>query len=270
MVSLLFAQENLIFTTQEISLRESSDENAKVILTIRKGEKIEIKEEKKEWLHVLVAGKRDGWIYGELVTDAGVVRVSRVKVRDGPGLQYQAIGELKKGDQVVFTGQEGDWVKISYPFSVSGWVKKQEIKPGKTLLPVKTLAKDGTEKKVDSSDSAIIKKDTEKDSFPLIASNVVKKLNVIVKQAFKQKEEYTYAFTGRLVYVWWDFRPYAKYAIVSRDSLSRYTVSCYVYNPDMAFQNSLYEKVIVKGDLLNKKGSLKPVLMARRIDIIKE
>ncbi|MET3699989.1 N-acetylmuramoyl-L-alanine amidase [Bacillus oleivorans] len=50
------------------------------------------------------------------------VNVDHLNVRKGPGLTYDIIGSVKRGDHFKVTDRENDWIKISIGGSEDGWV----------------------------------------------------------------------------------------------------------------------------------------------------
>lgn len=50
-----------------------------------------------------------------------IVDTSSLKVRSGPGLTYDIIGAVQKGDKLVVIGKENDWYQINYG-TTTGWV----------------------------------------------------------------------------------------------------------------------------------------------------
>lgn len=55
-----------------------------------------------------------------------------IKVRNGPGTQYQVVAEIKSGTKVNVVGREGDWLKIiSKHGNPPGYIDKRFARPGK-------------------------------------------------------------------------------------------------------------------------------------------
>ena len=50
-----------------------------------------------------------------------VVNASIVNLREGPGLTYPVVKQLKKDDPLTKIEQKGDWVKVSHNDTI-GWV----------------------------------------------------------------------------------------------------------------------------------------------------
>ena len=59
-----------------------------------------------------------------------IITTGKVKVRSGPGLQYQVLGYLEKGDRLTYDGHsEKDdrgvkWYRVKYTGSI-GWVSSR-------------------------------------------------------------------------------------------------------------------------------------------------
>lgn len=86
-------------------------------------------DEEDGWVPVAPPDHVDLWVYGELVKD-GVVTVSRLHVRGGPGINYRAVGSVKKGDRLTVRGTWGDWLKLAPPPGCRVWVSRELIGGG--------------------------------------------------------------------------------------------------------------------------------------------
>lgn len=82
-----------------------------------------------EWVAVRAAGHVSVWIYADLVRD-GVVVAQKVSIRSGPGLAYEGMGELPKGQAVTVLGSQGDWLRIEPPSGLQVWVNRRDLVVG--------------------------------------------------------------------------------------------------------------------------------------------
>lgn len=82
-----------------------------------------------DWLEIQAPEFISGWVYGELVRD-GLIAASSVKVRSGPGIGYEALGTLTRGEAVVVRGRRGDWVEIGGQPSLLVWIERAMVAEG--------------------------------------------------------------------------------------------------------------------------------------------
>ncbi len=82
-----------------------------------------------DWLEIQAPDFVSGWVYGELVRD-GVIAASSVKVRSGPGIGYEALGTLTRGDAVVVRGRRGDWVEMGGQPPLLVWIERAMVAEG--------------------------------------------------------------------------------------------------------------------------------------------
>jgi len=50
-----------------------------------------------------------------------------IRVRKGPGIQFEAIGGTAKGDTWTATAREGDWFKIDHPTEPLAYINAQYV-----------------------------------------------------------------------------------------------------------------------------------------------
>ena len=91
------------------------------------------------WVGVGVPSRIDLWIYTPLLT-GDAVKVDKAHVRAGAGLNYHAVGMLRKGDRVQIRGKAGEWTKIAPPavatvFVTNAFVKAVQPKPTPAPAP---------------------------------------------------------------------------------------------------------------------------------------
>ncbi len=83
-------------------------------------------EESEGWFRVRVPEAFDTWVSAEYLVD-GEVRVARLNVRGGPGINYQVVGSLERGDRPTLREVFGEWAKIAPPESASAWVSAEFV-----------------------------------------------------------------------------------------------------------------------------------------------
>lgn len=79
-----------------------------------------------EWVEVAAPESVDVWVHKDFVADSRVV-ADRLYVRGGPGITWQTVGQMARGDPVVIRGEFGDWLKIAPPPSCTLWVSRKYV-----------------------------------------------------------------------------------------------------------------------------------------------
>ncbi len=110
---------------------------------LRCGTKVYILEKHGSWFKCRTPGGR-GWIRGDLLefdvqkgrklaqacggTAKAYIAEDNVRLREGPGTNYDIIAILKKGQTIYVTQRHNDWVKATVHGGRTGWVAKWLIK----------------------------------------------------------------------------------------------------------------------------------------------
>ncbi len=116
------ASRDLTITADSVNLYAGPSDRDDVVGQVRKGTVLSPREGKKgDWIEVAAPDHVSGWVYGELVNE-GVVAVSRLRVRSGPGINYAPIARLDQGDHVTVRSTKGDWLEVAPPEQSSLWV----------------------------------------------------------------------------------------------------------------------------------------------------
>ena len=120
--------EQVRVVANRVNLRAGPSANAEVVTQTDKGVVLFAGVTNGEWLAVTPPSSVDLCIHSELVKD-GVVSASKAMVRGGPGINYRAVGTLRKGDAVNVRNTAGDWLKIEPPAGCVLWISRQYVEP---------------------------------------------------------------------------------------------------------------------------------------------
>ena len=102
------ATESTEETTEEVPYSVSVDEDGTVVFSLNGA----------EWKY---SAEDDGIGTGKVITNG-----SRLNVRNGAGLNYEIIDQLRPGDEVKVLGVDGDWYQITVP-EKNGYVYKDYL-----------------------------------------------------------------------------------------------------------------------------------------------
>ncbi|WP_169823950.1 SH3 domain-containing protein [Bacillus marinisedimentorum] len=121
-----------------LNVRKGPGLNHAIIMKIHKGESYQVTSGNGDWLELSINGKR-GWVAGWLVnrkqspaetsspsnnvSNKAIVssKVDGLRVRTGPGLNFQVIGSISRGPAYNVIKRSGSWVMIDYS-GKEGWV----------------------------------------------------------------------------------------------------------------------------------------------------
>jgi len=126
----------------KVILRAAPSESSEIVSQVSDGDVLVTdKSIDGEWIEVFPPEKVNFWVYGELVND-GVVAASKVQVRVGPGINYRAVGELRKDEKISIRGEYREWLKVSPPPNCRLWVNRKYVDAvDKPVLPESTAEK---------------------------------------------------------------------------------------------------------------------------------
>lgn len=121
-----WAASEMRVTGDRVNLRAAPDDTSEVVSQASRGDTLLGGEPEGEWVAVFPPDAVDLWVYAELVKD-GVVAVSKLRVRSGPGISYRAVGRLTKGSKVAIRGRKEEWLKIAPPPGCLLWINRRYV-----------------------------------------------------------------------------------------------------------------------------------------------
>lgn len=113
-------------TGKRINLRARPEMTAEVVGQVGDDAILRALSFQDEWVEVLAPESVDVWVHKDFVADNRVV-ADRLYVRGGPGINWQTVGQMARGDPVVIRGEFGDWLKIAPPPSCTLWVSRKYV-----------------------------------------------------------------------------------------------------------------------------------------------
>lgn len=137
-------------TADVLNVRQGAGSGNKIVGSLKQGEKVEILNTINGWHKINYKGSF-GYISGDYVklttdqeessrpsrgddvdnppttsTKEGVIKVTALNFRTGPGTNYGIITSLKQGNKVEILGEEKGWYKINYN-NTTGYVSKEFV-----------------------------------------------------------------------------------------------------------------------------------------------
>jgi hypothetical protein len=119
-------------TGNRVNLRSGASPNYHVLKMTNKGDKLIVREVKKEWVKVDVPSDVFLYIakeYAKTLGDGkGVVTGDRVNVRPTPDLKQPPLCQLNEKDQIRIVATVGEFYKIEPPAEAFAWVSSQYVR----------------------------------------------------------------------------------------------------------------------------------------------
>jgi SH3-like domain-containing protein len=113
------------------NIRSEPSLAAEVLRSIPPGFPLAIVERQGDWVLVEDFRERRGWVYSTLLSDPGsvVIKVGKGNLRSGPGLTNEIIAKLDYGTVMFLDETLGEWVQVSNPEGLVGWLHNEVIWP---------------------------------------------------------------------------------------------------------------------------------------------
>ncbi|MCM1056150.1 MAG: C40 family peptidase [Firmicutes bacterium] len=145
-----------------VNVRTGPDTGSSIVGKIYDGAVAQILEtvdgEDGEWFRV-VSGNVEGYIKSEFflygaaaaeviddhVTRYAVVLATRLNVRENPDVETKRIGYIDKGEKVRILENLGDWLKVQYTRSKTGYVAAEYVTVTEEFVYAKTLEEEAAE-----------------------------------------------------------------------------------------------------------------------------
>ena len=126
---------------ENVNVRIRPDKNAEVLVQLKKGDAVEVKERKGEWLCILAPAHAKCFVSAKLLK-AGVATSDAINVRGGPSLNFKDVGKLSKGEKVEVLETKGEWSQIKPTHNCVGWVAADLVEilpPTPAPAPIQTI-----------------------------------------------------------------------------------------------------------------------------------
>ncbi|MDD5584425.1 MAG: SH3 domain-containing protein [Candidatus Omnitrophica bacterium] len=117
----------------DVNVRVDSTSMAQVIATLKKGEEVEVLEERYEWYRIRLPRRFTCYASAQFLEDLGAgkrrVGANILNLRSAPTQQSDVVGKAQKGDILNIIEKKAGWYKVvGYPYML-GWAHKNFFKP---------------------------------------------------------------------------------------------------------------------------------------------
>jgi N-acetylmuramoyl-L-alanine amidase len=173
----------IMISTDSLNVREGPGLSYRVVKQVKKGERFKLVKEENDWIQIKLSNNDDGWVANWLVqkekgqetiptlSSLGTITVDGLRVRNGPGLNFQTIGHLNTGVKVTVVEKNENWMKISSG-KLIGWISSEFVN-----ITNGQASNQGTETTPTSNQSATITVDSlNVRNAASLESNIIGKL----------------------------------------------------------------------------------------------
>ncbi|MGD9874413.1 MAG: SH3 domain-containing protein [Kiritimatiellia bacterium] len=109
-----------------VNLRAKDLPESEVVAQMNDGDMVEIKGYSGDWAEIVPPDSADLWVHKDFI-EGGVVRSKTLNVRAGPGINFNVVGTMVRGDTLTIRGEMTEWYKIAPPATCSLWVNKEYV-----------------------------------------------------------------------------------------------------------------------------------------------
>lgn len=121
-----FAADMLSVAARQVNVRSGPGSEYTVVWQAVRYYPLQVIDTDGSWIMVSDYGNDEGWIYKSLLseTPAVVVVSENANIREGPGMDYEALWVAEKEYSLKVIDTEGDWYKVSNGGAPLGWIHK--------------------------------------------------------------------------------------------------------------------------------------------------
>ncbi len=134
------ADYRAIVTADQVNVRGQARLNSEVVTQLREGEEVVVLEEipvknpqagePAVWARIQLPANTPVWVFAPYVEPGdGVVKVSRLNLRAGPGENYSVLGRVERGAVVKEIRVEKNWMEIEAPQGAHAYIAASFLKP---------------------------------------------------------------------------------------------------------------------------------------------
>ena len=124
-----------------VNVRARADKTAEILVQLKKGDTVEVKERKGDWLCIVAPAHAKCFVSAKFLK-AGVATGDAVNVHGGPSMNFKEIGKLSKGEKVEVVETKGEWTQIKPTGNCVGWVAADLVEilpPTPTPAPIQVI-----------------------------------------------------------------------------------------------------------------------------------
>ncbi len=251
-----------------VNLRARPRPDSEVVGQVNDGEVLVALRTEGDWVEVECPTRVDVWVHREFIRD-GQVLAPNLQVRAGPGINYNRVGVLNKGDSVQVRGDFGEWLKIEPPPGTKLWVSRPLVQFPAAPKPAPEVAKPTspkTEEKATPPPKPAPRPPTVASSRPVTPppprppppefrlAPVAGQGRVVQREGYIQPVGYLFG------------RP-SRYLLAAEKGVRMETV-CYLWGNDQQLEGFRGRRLVIEGREYWLQGLRQPMLVVDRIRLM--
>jgi SH3-like domain-containing protein len=112
----------------KVNIRAGQGVNFEILGQLNKNKQVIVMDQQFGWYKIKLPKQALCFVYQDYIDrKRSSVKVDRLRVRAGAGLNFNVLGTLKKGETVVILEERGDWLRIVPPPNCPGWIKDEYL-----------------------------------------------------------------------------------------------------------------------------------------------
>ncbi len=122
----LCAVTEIVLKSGNVNVMSAPSADASVVATVQAGDVLRSLSVSDGWMMIAPPASIEFWVYGELISDNKVV-ASSVSLRSGPGIKFQSLGTLDRGESIHPIQGRDEWIQIVRPKKCVLWVDASAV-----------------------------------------------------------------------------------------------------------------------------------------------
>ncbi len=247
-----------------VNLRAKPNINSEAVGQVSEKDELQAIRFLNEWVEIATPQSVDLWVLGDYVND-GVIAGDDVNVRAGAGINFNIVGRLAQGENVVVRGVQGPWVSIAPPEKSSLWIHSAMVE----IIPVlpeeeetEVVKKDGSVEVVEGKPGEPVVSHVELDELADVGTAPAPAdLDLVESPQQGQRRQYEGLLRPRSFLA----RSPSKYRLIAYDERNRSVILCFIKGNEVQLESLLNRNMVVMGRVYWVRRSEYPVLVPDRI-----
>lgn len=176
------ANDFITISTNNLNVRSGPGLSYKVVSKVQKGTTFPLLKEEGDWYQIDLGAGKKGWVANWLVSKnkaqssdkgpsmTGTITGNSLRVRSGPGSDFNILSSLNKGERVQITKEDGNWYEVKASFG-KGWISKDYVQISSDQATTNDSPSNNPSSGQITTDSLNVR------TSPSLQSNVIGKLN---------------------------------------------------------------------------------------------
>ena len=125
-----------ITVANEVNVRREPEQTSDVLMTLKLGEYVNIKDNEEDWYMIELADGSTGWVYNDLIIPVeekkdlikkGLITGDNLNVRKSPDINGEVVKNIGKDTEVTIVDELDGWFHIILQQDIKGWVHSDYV-----------------------------------------------------------------------------------------------------------------------------------------------